>query len=122
MKNKSNDSLRRLARSSYWQTIYNNAKEIGTIKLFENDCDFSAVQIIFLRWLNIYSALYTDLAFDEDYISEKVINNDILCDAYLKYKANKNKEKSNERKKEKKSSTFNINEKFEDGPPRIVFN
>ena len=115
----SNDYIRKLARSSYWQTMFNNAKEIGSLKLFENQNDLSTVQIVFLRWLNIYNTLNTDLAMEEDYINEGVIKNDILCDAYLNYKSKKNKKDNNETKVDK--YRFTEKQKF-DGPIGVRFN
>lgn len=115
-----------LARSGYWQTVFNNAKEIGSLKLFENTNNLSVVQIAFLRWLNIYSTLSTDLAMEEDYITEDVIKNDILCDAYLNYKSKKNKNKEQENiennKEQKHKYSFNPENKGFDGPVGIRFN
>lgn len=75
--------IRQLARSSYWQGVYNASKENG-IKLFENEKNLSALQVRFLYWLATYSLLYTELATKEDkFLTEKVIDGDIRCDAYL---------------------------------------
>lgn len=95
--------LRKLARSSYWQTYYSQAKELGALNLFKNSNELTKIQIIFLNWLAVYNSLYKDLSLDEDYISEAVIEDDLRTDAYLlwrrkiKYKKKKtdNKEKVN---------------------------
>lgn len=98
--------LRNLAKSDKWQIIYNRAKEIGTIKLFNNDSDFTKVQIMFLYYLELYASLYKDLGSHEPYISEDVINDSIRCEAYIfwrstqKYK--EQKQKSNSKKRGKK--------------------
>ena len=85
-----NNPLRKLARSNYWQSLYSKSKELaGSLKLFNNDKDLSNLQIIFLSWVSIYSTLYQDIANKEKYISEKIINNDIRCDAYLTYRRTK---------------------------------
>jgi len=71
--------LRNLAKSDRWQIIYNRAKELGTIKLFDNDSDLTKAQILFLYYLELYSSLYRDLASHEPYISEAVIDDEIRC-------------------------------------------
>ena len=94
--------IRKLARSDYWQSLYARAKEISTIGLFKNRRDFSDVQVNFLNWLEIYSSLYGDLYTKEQYISEKVINDEIRCDAYLLYRR---KKRDKEKKEQNKSNT-----------------
>ena len=64
-KTKGNDTLRKLARSGAWQTVYSRSKEIGSINLFKNNRDFTMVQIVFLRWLEIYNSLFSDLNCEE---------------------------------------------------------
>lgn len=86
------DSLRRLARSSHWITLYNRSKEIGSIKLFNNDSDYSSLQVNFLRWLELMSGLYMDIALGEEFISEQVIEDEIRTNAYLFYKSKKREE------------------------------
>jgi len=72
-----------MARSVYWQNFYIQAKELGNLSLFTNKAQLSKIQIYFLHWLSIYNSLYSDLASEEDYISEEVIENDVRTDAYL---------------------------------------
>lgn len=91
-----NNSLRKLARSRYWQAVYSQSKELGSMQLFTNNKDFTYLQVIFLSWISIYSTLYQDITNKEKYINEKIINNDIRCDAYLTYR------KTKDDKKEKK--------------------
>jgi len=76
-------ALKKIAKSDYWQVIYNRAKEIGTLKLFNNDSDLSGIQVFFLYLLQMYNILYQDLAENRDYISEEVIEDDIRTEAYL---------------------------------------
>jgi len=104
------DILRKLARSTKYQLLYNRAKEMTGICLFKNITDFSDIQILFLYWLEVYSSLYLDLACKEDYISEKVIEDNIRTDAYLMWKHQKKDKK--DKKKEKESSS-NL--------PKVVF-
>ena len=76
--------IRKLARSTYWQNLYQSAKEIGSIHLFENNTNFSGLQGLFLFWLSVYESLYTDLNKKEwKYLDEKVIHSDVRCDAFL---------------------------------------
>lgn len=94
--------LKKLARSNEWQLLYSRAKELGTLRLFKNDMDFTKVQLWMLYFLEMYSSLYLDLAMKENYISEEVIEDDLRCEAYLLYKKKeKGKEKSNRYKNEK---------------------
>lgn len=90
-----NAHIRKLARSSYWQSIYAQAKEIHGIHLFYNTCDFSNLQIEFLEWLEVYQQLRRDLISKAPYMSEKVYNDDIRVEAYLIWK---NKNRDNEKK------------------------
>ena len=89
--------LQKLSRSNKWQILYNRAKELGTLRLFKNDIDLTKIQIWMLYFLEMYSSLYTDLAMNEDFISEEVIEDDLRCEAYLLYRKEKNK-KENKRK------------------------
>jgi len=75
--------LRKLARDRNWQILYNRAKEIGTVRLFNNDCDFTCLQLNFLSWLEIYSALEQDIALKKENIDMTVLEDDIRTDAYL---------------------------------------
>ncbi len=92
--------LKKIAKSDYWQVIYNRAKEIGTLKLFNNDSDLSGIQVFFLYLLQMYNILYQDLAEKRDYISEEVIEDDIRTEAYLllrKELRDKKRKKNNKR-------------------------
>ena len=102
--------LKKVTRSNKWQLLYNRAKELGTLRLFKNDIDLTKIQIWFLYFLEMYSSLYTDLAMDEDYISEDVIEDPIRTEAYLLYRKDKNK-KDNSKKftdKEERVTPDNI--------------
>ena len=89
--------LKKLARSNKWQILYNRAKELGTLRLFKNDIDLAKGQIWMLYYLEMYSSLFTDLAMNEDFISEDVIEDDLRTEAYLLYRKDKNK-KENKKK------------------------
>ena len=85
--------LRKLARSNRYQLLYAKSKELNSIRIFENDLNFSEIQIHFLYWLSMYHSLYQDLATKEKYLTKEVINNDIECDAYLYYQSVKETKK-----------------------------
>jgi len=111
--------IRKLARSTYYQNLYRSAKELN-IDLFENTSNFSGLQSLFLFWLNVYESLYSDLIQKEyKYLDEKVIENDIHCDAFLYWKSQirnqellryKREQQINNLKFKNKSnvSTFNV--------------
>jgi len=104
-------ALRKVAKSNKYQILYNRAKNLGTIKLFSNDVNYTQAQIWFLYWLEVYSSLYTDLAMNEKYIDEEVIEDDLRTDAYILYRQEKRKEKpklENFNKKKEKVTPNNI--------------
>ena len=79
-----NKEIRKLARSDYWQSVFNTSKEGHSIRLFKNITDLSGIQMQFLQWLKIYDMLFTELAQRESYLlTSKVILDDQRCDAYL---------------------------------------
>ena len=109
------DPIRKLARSVYWQNCYSNAKSLGFISLFNNNKNLTKIQILFLHWLNIYNSLFQDLANEEDYLSEAVIEDEIRADAYL-YWRRKAKDKPAKKKEDTSEEASNIL-----GIPKIVF-
>jgi len=111
-------ALRKIAKSSKWQILYNRAKELGTIKLFENDSDLSKIQIMFLYYLELYASLYRDLGSNEPYISEKVINDELRTDAYVLWRSTK-KNKEKQEKTDTKNNKRQIDN--ESNIPRMVF-
>lgn len=89
--------LKQLARSNKYQMLYSRAKELS-LKLFNNDTDLTTIQIWFLYWLEVYSSLYIDLARKEEFISEEVIEDDLRTEAYLLWRNEKSKKKSQDKK------------------------
>ena len=78
--------LRELAKTDYYQTLYNQVKELH-LKLFKNDRDLSDIQIRFIGLLNFYSNLFMDSALGE--IEDTVFTDEIYEDAYMYWKHNK---------------------------------
>jgi hypothetical protein len=114
------EMIRKLARSSYWQSIFTASKEVGSLRIFDNDGNYSGLQSTFLYWLRVYDLLYSELSSKEwKYLDEQVIENDIRCDAFLYWRGtmrenallkNKQEQKVNNLKFSKpgKVSSFDI--------------
>ena len=82
--------LRRLAKDSYYQNIYNAFKSGSHIQIFENVSNFSGIQVRFLYWLSVYSMLFEEILKHEDkLLNEEVIDDDDRMDAYLVYRNKK---------------------------------
>ena len=97
--------LRKLARSDYWQALYNANKTSSGLQFFKNNSEFSSPQIHLLQWLNIYNMLYTELSQKESiYLTEKVIKDDERCNAYLYYRRQKIDQEWLEHQREAKAS------------------
>jgi len=96
-------SLRTLAKSSYYQTLYSLSKDLR-VKLFVNDYDFTNIQLTFLHYIALYSNVSMDIALGE--VDEIVLDNDIYTDAYLMYKNKKDKKTAT-----KPQYTPNLNDK-----------
>ena len=105
--------IRTLARTLYWQKLYNQSKNGSGIYLFENNTKFSGIQTLFLYWLEVYHILYKELAEMEwENLDEKVLKDDIRTDAFL-YWRNKQQEKElfQIRKEERLSKNKKIKDK-----------
>lgn len=76
-------SLRKLAKTDNWQTLYSLAKELH-LQLFQNVYNFTSIQITFLNFLAFYNNLYLDIAMRD--IDEIVLENFIYEDAYMYWK------------------------------------
>lgn len=114
--------IRQLARSSHWQNLYNNSKEIPSIQLFENNNNISGLQGLFLFWLNIYDSLYNDLAQKEwKYLDEFVINDDTRCDAFLYWRGQQRERELEKHKKEQRISKLNLKDKSNVTPYSVDF-
>jgi len=82
--------LRKIAKSSYWQSLYSASKELASIRLFDNENRFSGLQVRLLYWSRIYDMLYSEFARHEDeYLTEAVIEDDGRTDSYLIYRNKK---------------------------------
>ncbi len=100
--------IRKLARSYNWQFIYTRAKELGSIKLFNNETDLTMFQMLFLRWLEVYQVLYSDINNNERYIDKEVIEDDIRTEAYLLYRSKKKNKEDKDKGKKKIDTASSI--------------
>ena len=101
------DVIRKLARSTYYQNIYSAAKDVGSIRLFDNQNNYSGLQSLFLYWLKVYDLLYTELSQKEwKYLSEDVINDDCRCDAFLYWRGRNREAELNKNKQEQKANNL----------------
>jgi hypothetical protein len=104
--------IRKLARSIYYQNIYKTSKEIGSIQIFENNTNFSGLQNLFLFWLSVYEALYSELNQKEwKYLDEDVINDDCRCDAFLYWRSQMKEQEISKQKLEQQASKLNLKDK-----------
>jgi len=105
------EQIRFLARSSYWQEIYNSSKNCSGIYLFENQTNFSGIQYLLIYWLRVYNMLYEELAKMEwENLDNKVINDNDRCDAFLYWRGKQiekdiRKSKTEERKTNRKKGS-----------------
>jgi hypothetical protein len=86
-------TLRTIARTNFWQTIYNQSKDLG-LNLFRNQNDYTYLQVLLIQELGFYSAINMDIATGE--IKEFVSKDDIYCEAYMVYKNSKRKDTKQE--------------------------
>lgn len=103
--------LRRLARSPYYQELYQASQDCNGIYLFDNQTNFSRQQYLFLYWLRVYSMLYNELySLEYKNLDKKVIENDDRCDAFLFWRR-KQQEKNirKNQRDERKNSPKNSN-------------
>lgn len=92
-------ALRNIAKSEDYQVLYSRCKELGFLRLFKNDSDYTRIQILFLYWLEVYSSLYSDLIMEKANIDEEVINDEIRAEAYLLWRRRKKEEEIEGKKK-----------------------
>jgi hypothetical protein len=92
--------VKKLAKSSEYQNIFNAAKEINGIQLFKNNVDFSHIQNLFISYLRYYDSLFKDIVIKDlpKYISKKAIYED----SYMLWKQKNEFSKDQKENKKKK--------------------
>lgn len=104
--------LKQMARSSHWQEIYSASKACSGIRLFENDCNFSGIQRIFLYYLRVYDMLYSEMhQLEWGNLTEAVIEDNDRLDAFLYWRSKQQEKKLREYRK----SERNMNKKSSKG-------
>jgi len=89
-------NIRKLAKSVRIQNIFGAAKDLQSIKIFRNECDFTNLQEEFLSYLYFYESIARDIIVEK--ISKHVYDKDLYEDAYYLWKqekSNKTDKKSN---------------------------
>lgn len=82
-------SLRKIAKSDYYQSIFSSLDK--GFRIFDNDNDLTHIQVYFLSYLNFYYNLNSKIYAGE--LNKRVLENIIYEDAYSFCESIKNKEK-----------------------------
>ena len=99
------EQIRLLARSTYWQEIYNSSQKCSGIKLFENDCNFSGIQYLMLYWIRVYYMLYDEIySMEWRNLDQAVLNDNDRCDAFLYYRRKEQEKKIRKNQKEERQN------------------
>lgn len=83
------DCLRKLAKSNRAQNLFSISKEMSSIHLFRNACDFSRIQEEYLLYLYMYEMLARDIIIEK--ISKHIYDKELYEDSYLLWKREKGK-------------------------------
>lgn len=99
-------ALHNLAKDINTQNIFQVSKEINGMYLFENKINFTKIQNIFIELLYTYETIRKDIAIEK--ISNKVLEDELFMEAYLKWKNSDKRNKQKEEKKEKKTGNLRL--------------
>lgn len=98
--------IRKLARSQYWQEIYNGSKTCSGIHLFKNTSNFSGIQNLFLYWLRVYDMLYNEMyKLEWLNLDEEVIKDNDRCDAFLYWRRKEIEKEIRKAKREQRKNS-----------------
>lgn len=78
--------LRKLAKKTETQNLFQAAKDMSCFELFENKKDLSSSQNIFLSYVYFYHSLNTDIVSKR--VNEKVLLDEIFENAWAYYRNN----------------------------------
>jgi len=98
--------IREIAKSNKYQTLFSFFKESG-INFFNNDCEYTELQIVFINYLSFYSSLFTEIAIGT--VDDIVLECTIYEDAFMYWNRQKSKKETEKMVKE----TNEINRKKE---------
>jgi len=105
--------IRKLARSYYYQNLYSASKDLSSLQLFDNNFNFSGLQIYFIFWVQVYAMLFEELAQKKwKWLDDEVIDNDERCDAFLYWRKQENETEL--RKLQQKNNVGNLKLKNKD--------
>lgn len=97
--------IRKLARSNYYQEIYNASKECSGIRLFDNSANFSGPQYLLLYWLRVYSMVYDErYQLEWENLDDDVIKDNDRLDAFLYWRRKEQEKKLRKYKEEQRKS------------------
>lgn len=114
--------VRELAKTQYWQSVYSSSQDCSGIHLFENSTNFSGIQVMFLYWLRVYSLLHEELHNQEwSNLNDKVIADDIHCDAFLYWRSKELDKRTREYKAEERKAKNNKGKKFDEEKSFKIF-
>jgi len=104
------NKLRNLAKTVYWQNIYNASQKCSNIQIFNNVANFSSLQVRFLHWLSVYKLLNDEIATHEDsQLTQAVIEDEYRTDAYLIHRNKKNDYLWKKHKREERETQIKAN-------------
>lgn len=88
------NEIKKLAKTSKWQALFSLSKDRAAIGLFNNNTDFTAIQLDFLGWLSFYNNAQTEISMGD--LPEWAYKKDIYIQAYNEYKSRERKSKNKE--------------------------
>lgn len=99
------EKVRALARSQYWQSMYSASKECHSLHLFDNETNFSGLQMLLLYWMRVYSLLYEEF-YNQEWtnLHIDVINDDIHCDAFLYWRSKELEKRTRQYKEDERKN------------------
>jgi len=76
-----------LANSNKYQSLLNAREDICDVKFFNNNNNFSKLQLRFISWLQFYKFLRSEISTEE--LSDIVLKDDIYADSYYFWRSTK---------------------------------
>jgi len=115
--------LRKLAKSTYWQTVFASSKILYGVKVFENSTEFTEIQIDFINWLSYYNNL--NIYLEDGTLPEWAYAKDLYIDAFMYHMKKKGKKEKKtiqfDSKADKKNDNFSKEGKITLPGLKVVF-
>jgi hypothetical protein len=96
-------TIRDLANSNKYQSLLNARSEICEVRLFNNNSNFSRIQLMFINWLQFYKFLRSEVVSDE--VSDVILKDEIYSDSYYLWRSKKYKEYLEKKDKKEEPSS-----------------